>query len=677
MHEPSDEQQSIVDAVLEGNNVIVNAVAGSGKTTTMLHVARKRSAILYMFVYNRRLMDETKRRVKSLRLDHVRVYTFHSAARRFFPEFDGYTDQDMRMFLDTTPTSTLQVDDDVLVVVDEVQDMTPLYYSLLYALFRKRPLQWLILGDAQQSLYAYKGATVNYLRHAPLAFESDREWVSRDLSTSYRLTDSMANFLACCRGSPFIRVQKSGPRVQLIRTDPFDSCKKIFNAFHQLLNQGYQYQDIFVLSYSVGATTQRMTPVKLLAQMMTSAGIPIHAPSNDVEDTSPEVLKGKVAFCTFHQSKGRERPCVIAFGIDMGHFKSMENHLSPEVIPNTFYVALTRATDRLIVIQNWREDPLPLLDEQKVLEVCDVSVPRRERPTELSRGASVHRTVSVGQVMKNLSDETMVQCMELLEIESSIVEEGGTSIPGIIRDPVSGRCEEVSDINGSVVPIVFELWHTQGARSSAVEQVLRESKGTLRARIQRMWDEMPRPFTFPLKQSTVESLLFITTYYLSVLNGYDFKWRQIRQFTWFPATALEFYCLRLANELGRQGLMTTELCFEVFRFRPYYPRSLNITGAADVFVNDQVWEIKLKAQETPQDILQAVAYAWLLRSKTGSIVLYNLKNSHQYRITVTEEKRDEIIKLLLQPKTMEETQLDPGVFQQICLSERQRWLPLT
>jgi HrpA-like RNA helicase len=36
---PSTEQQAIIDAIKSGNNVAVNAVAGSGKTTTILGLA--------------------------------------------------------------------------------------------------------------------------------------------------------------------------------------------------------------------------------------------------------------------------------------------------------------------------------------------------------------------------------------------------------------------------------------------------------------------------------------------------------------------------------------------------------------------------------------------------------------------------------------------------------------
>ena len=38
---PSEEQEKIINAIVNNKNVIVNAVAGSGKTTTVLLIANK------------------------------------------------------------------------------------------------------------------------------------------------------------------------------------------------------------------------------------------------------------------------------------------------------------------------------------------------------------------------------------------------------------------------------------------------------------------------------------------------------------------------------------------------------------------------------------------------------------------------------------------------------------
>ena len=57
---PSEEQLAIVAAVRGGNNVVVKAVAGSGKSTSVLHLARDQATLgryMLLLTYNRRLKE--------------------------------------------------------------------------------------------------------------------------------------------------------------------------------------------------------------------------------------------------------------------------------------------------------------------------------------------------------------------------------------------------------------------------------------------------------------------------------------------------------------------------------------------------------------------------------------------------------------------------------------------
>lgn len=75
----TDEQRAVIEAsdpVLK-----INAVAGSGKTTTLLEYAARRSdqRILYL-AYNKSVADEVREKVAERGLHHVRVYTIHALA---------------------------------------------------------------------------------------------------------------------------------------------------------------------------------------------------------------------------------------------------------------------------------------------------------------------------------------------------------------------------------------------------------------------------------------------------------------------------------------------------------------------------------------------------------------------------------------------------------------------
>lgn len=84
----TDEQQQIVET--EGD-LKVNAVAGSGKTTTILEYAQRRAnqPILYL-AFNKSVKQEAEHKLQALGLDNVQVETAHSLAFKYVMPRSGY-----------------------------------------------------------------------------------------------------------------------------------------------------------------------------------------------------------------------------------------------------------------------------------------------------------------------------------------------------------------------------------------------------------------------------------------------------------------------------------------------------------------------------------------------------------------------------------------------------------
>ena len=84
----SDEQQAIIN--YEGN-LKVNAVAGSGKTTTILQYAahRPKASILYL-AFNKSVKMEAEQKLAQLNLQNVRVETAHSLAYKYLSPYRRY-----------------------------------------------------------------------------------------------------------------------------------------------------------------------------------------------------------------------------------------------------------------------------------------------------------------------------------------------------------------------------------------------------------------------------------------------------------------------------------------------------------------------------------------------------------------------------------------------------------
>ncbi|RYF92293.1 MAG: DNA helicase, partial [Chitinophagaceae bacterium] len=86
----TSEQEAIIAT---NSNIRINAVAGSGKTTTLLEYARTRpigSRILYL-AFNRSVKLEAGRKCVQLGLKNVQIETAHSLAYRHIVLNDGCT----------------------------------------------------------------------------------------------------------------------------------------------------------------------------------------------------------------------------------------------------------------------------------------------------------------------------------------------------------------------------------------------------------------------------------------------------------------------------------------------------------------------------------------------------------------------------------------------------------
>ena len=65
MHPMSDEQRKVLDFIRSGKNVIVDACAGSGKSTTILSIAKELTGKkIRQFTYNSQLRFDVKENVK-------------------------------------------------------------------------------------------------------------------------------------------------------------------------------------------------------------------------------------------------------------------------------------------------------------------------------------------------------------------------------------------------------------------------------------------------------------------------------------------------------------------------------------------------------------------------------------------------------------------------------------
>ena len=124
----SNEQELIIKNLKIGN-VIVNSVAGSGKTTTNLYIAKEfQDHNILLLTYNSKLKIETRERVKKYKIKNLEVHSFHSFCVKYYSR-DCYTDSGINKVIKNNSEIIEKINYN-LIVLDETQDMSFLYFKL-------------------------------------------------------------------------------------------------------------------------------------------------------------------------------------------------------------------------------------------------------------------------------------------------------------------------------------------------------------------------------------------------------------------------------------------------------------------------------------------------------------------------------------------------------------------
>lgn len=213
-------QQNIVADPRKRTNVLVLAGPGSGKTRVLVHriaylvrVRRQDARGILALVYNRHAAVEIRKRLKDLIGDDARpvtVMTCHALAMRlagfsFTGRSERPDDIDFRQVLRRAidllrgeglpPEEADERRERLLagfrwILVDEYQDIGRDEYELIAALAGRTlgedaaKLNLFAVGDDDQNIYAFKGASVEFIRR----FEADNSARSSHLTGNYRST---------------------------------------------------------------------------------------------------------------------------------------------------------------------------------------------------------------------------------------------------------------------------------------------------------------------------------------------------------------------------------------------------------------------------------------------------------------------------------------------------------
>jgi len=685
----SKEQSHIVEVIKTGKNIQIDAVAGSGKTTTSLHIAKQYpEKQILLLTYNAKLRIETRRKSQTLGLTHLEVLTYHAFAVKYMDR-TAFNDNNILAHLRSKKSSgTLALLSPIsfdIVIVDEAQDMNFIYYELVLQILRNltSSTQLIVMGDRKQSIYAFNRANSRFLTKAPQIYKG--EFIQARLSISYRITKPMAEFLnKCCAGTLPIEAIKNGPPVKYIVSNTFQPVGKY--EIDRFIAQGYSYDDIFVLAPSVKS---EKSPVRVLANALTDVRIPIYVPVSDDEVLDADVLRGKVVFSSFHQVKGLERAIVLVYNFDDSYFKFYARDEDPTSIPNTLYVATTRASHALILFHDEANDYMPFLNKTRLSMICNVQFQYSRafkgfKPAK-PLGSKINK-INATDLLKFVPVDIIADCME--RVEKIQITSGGSILKiesKVFNDSDKNLCESVSEINGIAIPSYFEKMMT--GRMSIQRHLTINTLMDIQARISKQAqqsqqvldkgvcligdddgyseddtedenDKSVKPLDHEMTESEIRELLQLSTQWCCDKSGFTFKKSQIRKYDWIPATVFKTAHQRLTNLFALAPCSTMDQFeFEV-QSLVFCGTNMAIVGFMDLIYTcrtiQNLYEFKVVNELTNEHVLQVVIYMWLCMKNARQIAnayLYNIVTDQLIKIKVSTENLNYIADTLIRHKS--------------------------
>jgi hypothetical protein len=661
----SDEQKYILKKVKSGKNVIVDAVAGTGKTTLILSISKKlaKKNILQM-TYNSSLRSDVNSKIKEMNLENIKIHTFHSLAVRYY-ESNAFTDTELRriLFKNTPPKVQISVFD--LLVLDECQDMTFLYFQFMVKFVRDMgsQIQLLILGDYMQGLYDFKGADIRFLTMGEIIWKDfnllkKKTFEKCTMKMSFRITNQICSFVnEAMLGEDRMQACRDDEPVVYIRNSRENIEKIVTAEIYKLFEKGVKPSEIFILGSSVKGINSN---IRKLENKLVMKNIPCHVPMMENDKIDDRVIEGKVVFSTFHCVKGRQRKYVFVVGFDNSYHRFFERNKPSNICPNTIYVAVTRAEKRLYLLENnqYPEDrPFKFLKmshvdmkKQDYIEFRGIQQTNFIELDESMNLKTITRRITPSELIKFIPEIVIEELTPLIEkifvVEKK--EQYEIEIPSVIKTK-NGYFEEVSDLNGIAIPsmyydYLFNYKISKNETSSQETENNNEEKyNILLELIKKNMDTMKKNEhiflkeiveTLPKKIENIDEYLYMANINMAIQEKLYFKLKQIDrdEYNWLNEDVLLKSRERMEQIIGVDCVKQEPRIEEVIIFnddelhvkideffKPIYgnTKRFRFHARIDLITDNNVWELKCTSKLTIEYYLQVVIYAWLWKMRTN------------------------------------------------------------
>lgn len=649
----STNQKLAIDKLIFGSgNVTINACAGSGKTTTILQIAAAGNKTILVFMYNRRIMEETISRVRSLRIEKTMVYTYHSFGCEFYSS-ECFTSEGLKRVLadDMQPKKELPQFD--IVALDELQDMNPIFYKFVRKVTKDSRKdgswpQFLTVGDPQQEIYTSNGSDERFLTLAEHLFQSPcdgevkangADWTHIQQMVSYRMPKQNAKFV----NEQILKPPKGG-EILTVKNDEtlrprYVTCDSLSDGplceILRLIDLGLSPSQIIVLAPSL--RSKKYMSLRNLANrlVLRDPPIPVHISADDEIEKSELVTQGKIIFATYHQAKGIEREAAIVFGFDASyHAFRQEDQAKLQSADNPQYVAVTRARTHLVLIHDYRYKHLSFIVQKTLHKSCEMVRLRKIEPETIKASK---RGWDVTGLTRHAPEQAISDCFGMLELRQVDEPRWCRDRPVTEIEVQEGIWECVADITGTAIPAIYEsraIFESKTKTTcSCFSRVFRElGKKSLPDVLKLLPPEYIQKLQ-SLKQKDkagaldIADILYLTNVDMAIRSGYLVKVLSIplEKYTWFT----EAYAKTVFYTLKRyipKSVSYEKSVGRMFHNVPVEGGSVCVFGCMDISTKYQIREVKWAGTTRPENILQLALYGAMSRAKLPDALNETIKS---------------------------------------------------
>lgn len=329
------EQQNFIDSALTGNNVLVDACVGSGKTTAIqqLCMAFPRNKRILYLTYNKLLKIDAKEKIKG---KNITVTNYHGFAYLCLIRTGikaGISDL-IQVFLNKKPS----VGAYDLLVLDEYQDIDQEISDMLTYIKECNPdMQIVAVGDMKQKIYDKTALDVQQFIDGFVGKREDLEFTQ-----CFRLSRDIAEMLGRVWEKKIIGVNQECKISYL-------SEKKVVKFLSE-----QQPEDILCLGARNGLMSRTLNTLEDKYSPKYNKKTVYASISDSDRSGSTEPSKETAIFTTYDSSKGLERKICVVFDFTESYWAVRRDmpEQKYEILRNIFCVAASRGKEQIIFVEH-------------------------------------------------------------------------------------------------------------------------------------------------------------------------------------------------------------------------------------------------------------------------------------------------------------------------------------